>query len=333
METSDFKFRHIRFDKEHNTMSSLRCGGEAAMPPCVATIGFFDGVHRGHRYLINKVTGTAAESGGMQSAVITFDRHPRQVLRSEFRPKLLTTPEEKLSLLSRSGVGSCNVLCFDLAMASLSAREFMQSVLFERLNVRKLVIGYDNRFGHDRTDGFEEYVAYGREMGMEVIRCEAFEIEGVKVSSSVIRTFLSGGEAGMAAMCLGYPYFLNGTVVSGLREGRKMGFPTANLSVDDADKLIPGHGVYAVKVRIEGSGKEWQGMTNIGMRPTFGGGSVTIETNIFGFEGDLYGRRITLMFVARLRGERKFASEAKLAGQLHKDKAAAMKILERPAAE
>lgn len=301
----------------------------AEMAPCVATIGFFDGVHRGHRYLIKSVTDCAAASPELQSTVITFDRHPRQVLNMEFQPKLLSTLDEKLALLSKTGADNCVVLHFDREMAAMTAYDFMRDVLRDRLNVRRLIMGYDNRFGHSRTEGFDDYVGYGREIGIEVVRGNAFVLNGVNVSSSVIRTFLSGGEADMAAMCLGYPYFFSGKVKGGYREGRKLGFPTANIEVDDAQKLIPEHGVYAVKVRVEGCDGLLNGMMNIGTRPTFDGHETTLEVNIFDFEEDIYGRQVDVLFYHRLRDEQKFCSIKKLVDQLWLDREAAEKILER----
>lgn len=297
--------------------------------PSVAAIGFFDGVHRGHRHLIKNVIDSASRDGGMQSTVITFDRHPRQVLSTEYRPRLLTTNDEKLRLLSETGVDNCAVLHFDRGMADMSAHDFMKDVLLGRLNVRRLIIGYDNRFGHDRTEGFDAYVRYGRELGIEVLRASAFVLNGVNVSSSVIRAFLSGGEAGMAAMCLGYPYLLTGKVVGGFQEGRKLGFPTANLEVCDSLKLIPEPGVYAVRVRLEGSSGLMDGMMNIGTRPTFGGSSKTLEVNIFGFSGDIYGQTVEVLFFGRLREERKFSSVGRLAAQLMQDRENAARLLEQ----
>ena len=174
------------------------------MRPCVATIGFFDGVHRGHRFLIERLKEDAQRTG-LESTVITFERHPRQVLSADYQPKLLTTFEEKMLLLSKTGVDNCAVLQFDRQMALLTAREFMERVLSGLLNVKKLYIGYDHRFGHNREEGFEDYVRYGRELGIEVLQNTAFDLEGVNVSSSVIRSFLQEGEVEMAARCLGYP--------------------------------------------------------------------------------------------------------------------------------
>lgn len=305
-------------------LNDMDCSG---VQPSVATIGFFDGVHRGHRHLISTLMSEAGKDAGMRSMVITFDRHPRQVLSQEYRPRLLTTPDEKLLLLSKTGVDATTMLRFDIRTASMSAREFMQTVLRDRLNVRKLIIGYDNRFGHNRAEGFEDYVRHGREIGIEVVQSTPFELDGVKVSSSVVRSCLTEGEVGMAAQCLGYPYFIAGHVVGGCQEGRKIGFPTANVHVDDELKLIPKPGVYAVKVRTEGSVSLRHGMMNIGTRPTFNGHETTLEVNIFNFEDDIYGQSIDVLFCQRLREERRFSSISRLQAQLREDREQAENLL------
>lgn len=290
-----------------------------AVAPCVATIGFFDGVHRGHKYLIKHVTDEA-KACGLASTVITFDRHPRQVLHSNYVPQLLTTLDNKLLLLSKTGIDNAAVLPFDEATARLSAFDFMKQVLRNRLNVKKLVIGYDNRFGHNREEGFEDYVRYGHELGIEVIHNQAFVLNGVHVSSSVIRSFLQAGEVDMATLCLGYPYTLVGKVVHGFEQGRKIGFPTANIDTTESSQLIPAPGVYAVKVRLENTITLLHGMMNIGMRPTFDGSKLTLEVNIFNFQGDIYGKLLQVVFVHRIREERKFNNALELAEQLREDR-------------
>lgn len=295
--------------------------------PCVATIGFFDGVHRGHQFLIDEVKTEAAKAG-LQSLVITFDRHPRQVLQQSYQPQLLTTLDEKLRLLSLTGIDDIYVLHFTQDMAGLTAKEFMSQILHDKLNVRKLVIGYDNRFGHNRAEGFDDYVQYGRDLGIEVIQAHPFEISGVKVSSSVVRAFLNGGEVEMAKRCLGRPFMLSGTVVRGFQEGRKMGFPTANLQTAEG-LLIPADGVYAVKVKVCDTGKWLPAMTNIGTRPTFHGTARTLETHIFDFDRDIYDMPMTVAFVKRVRGEQMFDGEHALAEQLRKDEQEIRKILKQ----
>lgn len=295
--------------------------------PAVATIGFFDGVHRGHRYLINNLLSLKKDTPGTRSMVITFDQHPRQVLHQDYRPRLLTTPDEKLILLSKTDVDCTAMLHFDIAMASLSAREFMKTVLHDRLNVSVLVIGYDNRFGHNRAEGFDDYVRYGQEIGINVVQSTPFELNGVNISSSVVRSCLAEGEVEMAEKCLGYPYFLSGHVVGGYQEGRKIGFPTANIHVDNELKLIPKPGVYAVKVRLQGGTTLLHGMMNIGTRPTFNGDTTTLEVNIFNFEGDIYGQQLDILFCNRLREERRFNTIAKLKAQLTADRTQAESLL------
>lgn len=296
------------------------------LPPCAATIGFFDGVHRGHQYLLNRVAADA-HSHGLASMVITFGEHPRQVLQSDYRPHLLTTPEERLSLLSTTGVDCCVVLPFDLEMASLSARSFMDTVLKQTLHVERLHIGYDHHFGHDRSEGFEQYVGYGRDLGITVVHEEGLRLSAfmnqipanlsgeTAVSSSLVRRLLSEGLVDEAAILLGRFYDITGRVVGGAHEGRQLGYPTANLDLCCSSKLVPSAGVYAVLVQ---NGQP--AMMNIGTRPTYGEGHPqTLEVHILNFSADLYGQQLTVHFVSRLRGERRFDSPSALAEQLCAD--------------
>lgn len=294
--------------------------------PCVATIGFFDGVHRGHQFLIANVMEEARRRG-LASLVITFDRHPRQVLNQAYQPQLLTTLERKLQLISLTGVDNVAVLRFSKEMASLTAREFMGQVLAERLNVKALVIGYDNRFGHDRTEGFDDYVAYGRELGMQVVQAQSYMLDNMKVSSSLVRSFLEGGEVEMAAHCLNRPFELCGKVKKGFQEGRKLGFPTANLDLGNGGQLIPKEGVYAVWASVDGHSRPLPAMMDIGSRPTFGGSRLSLEVNIIGFHGNLYDKSVKVQFVSRVRDNRKFDSVDSLAEQLRKDQELVMKKL------
>ena len=299
---------------------------EAMTEPCVATIGFFDGVHRGHQFLISHLVETARQDG-MPAVVITFDEHPRKVLQSDYLPEMLSTLDSKLLLLSKTEVDDAVVLHFTREMAAMSAREFMQQVLHDHLHVKKLFIGYDHRFGHNREETFDDYVRYGKEMGIEVIKNQAYSMNGINISSSVIRSFLKEGEVDMANQCLGYPYTIIGKVVNGYHEGRKLGFPTANLDLSHFGQMIPAPGVYAVKARLEGTVVWKQGMMNIGTRPTFNGKQLTLETHIFNFEGDIYDQLLLVSFVKRIRGERKFESPEELAAQLKEDAQAIMEIL------
>ena len=292
----------------------------------MATIGFFDGVHLGHRYIINEVVAMARRDG-LASMVVTFERHPRQVLHSDWCPQLLSTLDEKVELLSQTGIDYLVVLKFDEAMASLSAHDFMHDILQQRLGVRVLVTGYDNRFGHNRTEGFDDYVRYGQEMGMAVVQGDAIEVGSIRVSSSKIRKLIAEGRVEQAAECLGHPYALAGRVVCGEHVGTEMGFPTANLQLTEEGKLIPAPGVYAVKVKLEKTSELYHGMMNIGSRPTFGGHSQTLETNIFHFDGDIYGQRLNVSFVSRLRSEIRFDSREALMTQLASDAREAERLL------
>ena len=298
--------------------------------PNVATIGFFDGVHRGHRYLIEQVRAVAA-GRGLASSVVTFPVHPRKVMQADYHPKLLTTCDEKVSLLAKTGVDYCMMFDFTPEIARLSAREFM-SILKERYQIQALVVGYDHRFGHNRSDGFEDYVRYGCELGMEVIlaraysyRKEASETEGT-VSSSVIRSLLQKGNVSDAAEYLGYDFFLDGTVVGGYQVGRKIGFPTANLRVSDSDKLIPADGVYAVHVHLEGV--RYGGMLSIGYRPTLANGADrSIEVHIFNFNADIYNSPIRVSFVRYMRPELKFGTVEQLVARIRRDEEEIKEVL------
>ena len=292
----------------------------------IATIGFFDGVHLGHCHLINMLKKVARERS-VQSCVITFDRQPRQVVQPEWCPDMLTTLDEKTQLLKATGIDRCEVLHFDREMASQSARDFMLHTLKELLGVSILVTGYDNRFGHNRSEGFEDYVRYGKEIGIEVIKGEELTVGSTNVSSSSIRRMLKEGNIEDATRCLGHEYQLTGTVVAGEHIGRTIGFPTANIRPNDSSKLIPANGVYAVDVWSE-SEEDYsksevitrrRAMLNIGTRPTFDGKATTIEVHIPDFKGNLYGKTLTISFISKIREERRFDSPEALVEQLNKD--------------
>ena len=280
-----------------------------------ATIGFFDGVHKGHQFLMERLEKEAVKRG-LKSMVITFERHPRQVVQGDWKPELLTELHEKLKLLKATNIDVVVVLRFNRQMAGLSAGEFMQ-LMHDRMGVRMLLTGYDNRFGHDRTEGFEDYQRYGQELGIEVMGGEALTVGEQNISSSLVRRLLKAGNVEEATRCLGRPYGIGGQVVHGEQIGRTIGFPTANLLPDD-NKLIPQDGVYAVMVDLD-NGVRKQGITNIGTRPTFNGTTRTLETNLLETVGDLYGQRIFIHFIGRLRSEQHFPSADALAEQIQKD--------------
>ena len=305
-------------------MNIIRDTHPQALAPSVATIGFFDGVHLGHRHLINQVK-MAASLNGWCSSIITFPVHPRQVIQSNYQPSLLSSPEEKVELLGTTGIDNCILLPFTRELSQLTAREFMQ-LLYDNYKVRMLVIGYDHRFGHNRAETFEDYCRYGRELGIHIMQATAYTQEQDKVSSSAIRRALLSGEISTATKYLGYNYFMQGTIVSGYQVGRKIGFPTANLQVDFSNKLIPAIGVYAVRVSV--NGQNYKGMLNIGHRPTINNGTdLSIEVHILDFEGDIYNQPMRIEFVDFLRPEAKFQSVDELVLQIQKDKEAALQVL------
>lgn len=290
-----------------------------------ATIGFFDGVHRGHQFMIDSLT-TMAHAQGRQSLVITFDRHPRQVVHADYVPQLITTTDEKLQLLHATAADRIEVLHFDAQMAQLSAYEFMRQVLHDKYGVAMLLTGYDNRFGHNRAEGFADYVRYGEEMGIEVRQNTPIDIDGLRVSSSLIRRLIVEGNITEASNCMGHPYSITGSVAHGFQEGRRIGFPTANIVPESAEKLVPGNGVYATRVSVEGG--EWMpAMLNIGTNPTFQRQQTTIEAHIIGFEGDIYGRKVRVEFGRKLRDEQRFESVEALQKQLEADKKEVLMVL------
>lgn len=295
---------------------------------CVATIGFFDGVHRGHQHLLDQVKA-ASQARGWPSAVVTFVAPPIQTIRPEVQPQLLTAPDVKVSLLEEAGIDLCFLITFTPELANHTAESFMREVLQARCGVHALCIGYDHRFGKGRSEGMADYLRYGAAMGMEVIPASAAYLENsntegepTPISSSLIRRLLHAGDVWQAATLLGRPYRWRGTVTRGHQIGRTLGFPTANVVPCYEPQLIPANGVYAVEVCIEG---QWYGgMLNIGTRPTVNNGpNRTIEVHIFQFQGSLYDCCIELSFVQRIREERRFESLAQLTEQLHLDQAVA----------
>lgn len=293
----------------------------------IATIGFFDGLHAGHRFLIDELKKLASNRN-MKSMTITFREHPRNILQKSYRQSLLTTNDEKINLLSTTGVDACVILDFTHEMSLLSAKQFIRDILFTQYNVRSLLIGYDHRFGHNREEVFADYVHYGQAIGMEVIEATQYSLDGVhQISSSLIRKNVFQGNVSEAALMLGYLYRIKGIVVRGYQNGRKLGFPTANIQPLNKDKLIPEGGVYAVKVYL--AERQFNGMLNIGSRPTLNNGdNKTIEVNIFDFDEDIYNHEIEVRFVERIRDEQKFNSLASLTTQLVADKAIVSHILQ-----
>ena len=282
-----------------------------------ATIGFFDGVHLGHVHLLEELKNIATKRG-LKSMAITFPEHPRQILQSDYRPRLLSTPEDKMHLLERTGIDYCFPLHFTTAIAALDARTFMTDFLQKKLGVCTLLVGHDHHFGHDTNLTVDDYRRIGDEIGMEVIPADAYLYEGAPISSSRIRRELVAGNVKVANDMLGYRYTICGTVIHGMQNGRKMGFPTANLGPYCEFMQIPADGVYSSIATVDG--ETWPAMLNIGFRPTFEGKARTIEAHLLGFDRDIYFHELTLEFVEFLRPERRFGSPEELAAQLEADR-------------
>jgi len=302
-------------------------------------VGFFDGVHPGHRFLLQEMQRIAAERD-IPSAVITFPVHPRVVLLSDYQPKLLNSFDEKLQLLSETGVDYAIVIDFTPELARMTAREFMSSVLVPDWRVRTLLIGYNHRFGFQRAGGTERYILDGEACGVEVIRISSYSgavgtsadpianadgtsAHPVSVSSSMVRRLIEAGDVAAASRLLGYHYQLKGNVIEGNRLGIRLGFPTANIELDDKYKVMPRDGSYAVRITIDN--KRYNGMLYIGSRPTVGNDdSLRIEVNIFDFADDIYGKSIVVEFIEFIREGRKFNSLDELRKQIQDDKMKAM---------
>ena len=290
------------------------------LPLCTATIGFFDGVHAGHQFLIDVLKKEAANRQ-QKSMVITFAAHPQTVLRPHIPMALITTLSEKLALLEATGIDYCVVLDFTKEMAQLSAQQFLQDVLSARYSVATLLVGYNHRFGHNRTDSFEQYATYGNLMNMAVVQAAQYNTaNNTKINSSYIRQLLTEGKIEPANELLTRPYSFSGVVVEGQKLGRKIGFPTANLQLNDTSKLLPDFGVYAVRVIFEE--KKYKGMMNIGYRPTVNSNpeARNIEVHLFNFNRDIYGQTLVVELLRKIREEKKFDSIEELTAQLEKDK-------------
>jgi len=280
------------------------------------TIGFFDGVHLGHRALLDR-TLAAAAARGLGSAAVTFDMHRFEVLRHKPAVQTLTTTEEKRELLLAAGLDAVHVLHFTPEFAAQSGRHFVETTLLGELRARFLVVGHDFRFGHSRACGVSEMATYAARGGVEVESVAPVALDGERISSNAIRRAVLAGDVANAARALGRPYRLSGTVVSGRRLGREIGFPTANLAVD-ARKVLPAAGVYATRLWLDDGAHD--AVTNLGVRPTLDDGAGTsIETHLLDFDGDLYERFVSLDFHHRLRGERRFADLPALAAQIGRD--------------
>lgn len=291
----------------------------------VVTIGTFDGVHTGHQQIINQLKEEAKAIDG-ETVIITFHPHPRKIVSSK-QIFILTTLAEKISLLSALGIDHLVVVPFDEHFAEQSAEAYVHDFLIEKFHPGLVIIGYDHRFGKGRQGDYHMMEEYAKKFGFELREIPEHVLNNATVSSTRIREALLHGNLADANKYLGYAYFFEGVVEEGNKLGRTIGYPTANIHIDDQEKLIPGNAVYAVHVELLSTNQKFGGMMNIGVRPTVDGTKRTIEVNLFNFERDIYGSTIKISLEQHLRGEIKFNGLEALKEQLAKDKQAALAIL------
>jgi len=288
----------------------------------IVTIGNFDGVHRGHREIFNKIKREARKEH-KKSVVITFDPHPQKIIHPERRPFFLLTPlPEKLDLIASCGVDAVILITFSADFAQVTAQEFVENILWGRLHLTKLFVGYDYVFGKGKGGNAKFLKAAGRKFGFQVEEIGVVKTDGMIASSTNIRLSIIAGNVGLASEMLGRPYSISGSVVRGYRRGTEIGYPTANIK---SEKVIPATGVYAIIAELDGT--RHHGVINIGNNPTFGNEETSAEVHLLDFEGDIYGKDITIFFIDRLRDERKFKNPAELAQQIKRDIEKARKIL------
>ncbi len=292
----------------------------------IVTIGTFDGVHIGHQKIINKIIQNC-EDKNLESIILTFFPHPRMVLQKNSDIKLLNTIDEKIDLLEKTGLQNLIIHKFDQTFSELSAEEFVIEILVKQLNIQKIIIGHDHRFGKNRAANIDDLIVFGVKYNFEVEQISAEELNDVAVSSTKIRNAILNGNVALANRYLGYNYVLSGTIVQGKQLGRTIGFPTANLKIDQEYKLIPKNGVYVVQSTI--SNQLISGIMNIGFRPTINGETLSIETYFLDFDADLYGENIHIEILEQIREEQKFDSLEFLKFQIEKDKQVAQEYFSR----
>lgn len=294
----------------------------------VLTVGTFDGVHAGHKVLVNTVLKKAGARRG-RSVIVTFDPHPRDIIDpGSSGIKLLSTLEERSELLADLGVDEMVVIPFDRDFSLLTSEEFIRNIIWEKVGIREFVIGYDHQFGRNREGTIDTVKRLGEELGFEVYVVSRQEVGEKTVSSTAIRNAIQKeGNMQLAAALLGRNYILNGTVVHGDKRGKEIGFPTANIQPQNTKKILPRQGVYAVWVRLDG--EYHKGMMNIGTRPTFNGGAETVEVHILDFRREIYGKEIQIQFVRRIRDEQAFTSKEELKRQLRDDRGRSGSILNK----
>ncbi|RNL93530.1 bifunctional riboflavin kinase/FAD synthetase [Sinomicrobium pectinilyticum] len=287
----------------------------------VVTIGTFDGVHVGHRKILDKLI-SSAQANNLKSTIFTFFPHPRMVLQQDADIKLINTLDEKISILEKSGLDQLIIYPFTREFSRLTAMEFVKGIIVEKLRAKKVIIGYDHRFGRNRTATIKDLVKFGETYDFEVEEIGVEEVDEVSVSSTKIRKALHEGDMETANLYLGYDFMLTGEIVKGKGLGRQINFPTANLRIAEKYKLIPRNGVYVVKSRI--AGRTVYGMMNIGFNPTVNGTTQSIEIHFFDFDRDIYGEKIQVDMLKRLRDEVRFESVEVLSAQLDRDKEKAL---------
>jgi riboflavin kinase/FMN adenylyltransferase len=292
--------------------------------PTIVTIGTFDGVHIGHKEILKKLTSEAARLN-LESVILTFFPHPRMVLQKESDIKLINTIDERIAIFSKTDLDHLIIHPFTKEFASLSAEAYVKNVLVDGLNVKKIIIGYDHRFGQNRTANIDDLKRFGNKFGFEVEEISAQELDDVAVSSTKIRHALDNGDLETANNYLGYPFMLNGTVVKGKGIGKTISFPTANLEIRETYKLIPKNGVYVVKSIL--NGLETFGLMSIGTNPTVGGTARTVETYFLDTDSDLYGQTIEITLLAKIREEETFDSLKSLQQAIKNDEAFARKYI------
>ena len=283
----------------------------------ILTLGTFDGVHLGHQSILDKLK-KATHQGFYESIVLTFFPHPRMVLNQDTSIKLLNTIDEKTKLLANFGIDNLIIHPFDAAFSNLSAEEFVKEILIDQLNIHKIIIGHDHRFGKNRTADISDLILFGKKYGFEVEQINAHEIDEIAISSTKIRKALMEGNIQLANQFLGYSYFISGKVIEGKKIGRTLGFPTANIQINESYKLLPNNGVYIVSSEINDI--LYFGMMNIGNNPTLGENEQSIEVHYFDMSENIYNKKLKISILEHIRDERKFNSLSDLQAQLEKDK-------------
>lgn len=314
-------YKYLNALKIYNSFNEFKSSKKT-----IVTLGTFDGVHIGHNAILEKICNVANQEN-LESVILTFFPHPRLIVSDNYDIKLLNTIEEKSVLLEKKGIQNFIIHPFDKAFSELSPREFVEQVLVEKLNIQKIIIGHDHKFGKNRAADFNDLINFGKEFGFEVEEISAQQINEVAVSSTKIRNSLLEGNISLANDYLGYPYVLTGNVVKGNQLGRTIGFPTANIDIPEDYKLIPKNGVYIVTALVNNT--TVFGMMNIGVKPTLGENKLSIEVYLLNFDKDIYNQKIQVNILERLRDEQKFESFDALKSQIESDKQNTIQYFEK----